>query len=369
MPAPLVGAAVLAATRVLAAQVAKQTGKKLTQNQMKAIAIKVAARSERGNKVSKIEARRIAEKAAGPKARREGGNAALRATAPKPGVRITTKSGKYRGYGTLSKEKTTVTKPIKRETNKKGRARTIKNKPPMSKEQIERAQIEKNAAAKKARSIQSGAFKRPARPGGPKMSEEKRIKNRGLAVVSKGRSATKISGKEEPQGITVRGKLYRDANPGIPARGQSGQGTLEERISSGLERATYGRQGKSNYDAEAENLLNRSLRALGSPKAAAKETVRPGKPTKTTIALRTMGGTKAERTAKLKGTIRNQRKVLREREIKQAAEKSERTLDAVVNKMVKRGASKSEIERVIAAKRKADSIGARVSVPRPRRGK
>jgi hypothetical protein len=281
------------------------------------------------------------------------GTGAVRGTAPKPGVRVTNITGSG----------TKVTGGIKRTTNKNGSAITIKNKPPMSKEQIEKAQIEKNTAAKIARSIQGGVGKRPTRPGGPKMDEATRIKNRGLAVVSKGRSATKVSGKEEPQGITVRGKLYRDANPGTPARGQSGQGTLEERISSGLERATYGRQGKSNYDAEAENLVNRSIRAIENPKAAAKERVKPGKRTNVAKAAR---NPKARNVGK---AIAKQRKVLSDREIKQAAERSEKTLDAVINKMVKRGASKSEIERVIAAKRKADSIGARVSVPRPRRGR
>ncbi len=103
MPAPLVGAAILAATRVLAAQVAKQTGKKLTQNQMKAIAIKVAARSERGSKVSKIEARRIAENVAGPKAKTPTGRVPSKVRGAKTGpvVRITDK-------------KTVVSTPMKR---------------------------------------------------------------------------------------------------------------------------------------------------------------------------------------------------------------------------------------------------------------
>jgi hypothetical protein len=103
MPAPLVGAAVLAATRVLAAQVAKQTGKKLTQNQIKAISIKVALRNKQGNKVSTVAARRIAEQAAGPKAKTPTGRVPSKVGGAKTGpvVRITDK-------------KTVVSTPMKR---------------------------------------------------------------------------------------------------------------------------------------------------------------------------------------------------------------------------------------------------------------
>jgi hypothetical protein len=103
MPAPLVGAAILAATRVLASQVAKQTGKKLTQNQMKAISIKVALRGKQGNKVSRVEARRIAEQAAGPKAKTPTGRVPSKVGGAKTGpvVRITDK-------------KTVVSTPMKR---------------------------------------------------------------------------------------------------------------------------------------------------------------------------------------------------------------------------------------------------------------
>jgi len=311
MPAPLVGAAVLAATRVLAAQVAKQTGKKLTQNQMKAISIKVALRNKQGNKVSTVAARRIAEQAAGPKARSMGGEAPLRATKPKPDVRITTKAGKYRGYGTLSKEKTTVTKPIKRSTNKGGSAITVRQGTPRKPADV-RARMQKERRDRLRESLTPRV--NPARP--------KTTPKRGAGGSGNNR--------ERSQEIIDRYYRIRFRDQGGPTTksAQSKQGSIESRIASGSEKPTRGRSASSDYDKEAETLANRSIRAIENPKIAAKERVKPGKATKTTIALRTMGGTKAERAAKLKGTIRNQRKVLREREIKEAAERMRKAEEA-----------------------------------------
>lgn len=188
MAAPIIVPIAVAVARAIAAQAAKQGVKQISKSQAKRITAKVIAKSGGRNKVSSIQARRIAEQAAGPKARSIAGNpnrasstGAIRAKAPKPGVRIVTETGSGRK----------VSGGVKYTTNKKGGAITVKRKPPMSKKEIQQAQIEKNAAAKKARSIESGAFKRPARPGGPKMDEATRIKNRGLAAVSKGRSPAK----------------------------------------------------------------------------------------------------------------------------------------------------------------------------------
>jgi len=226
MPAPLVGALAIAVARAVAAQAAKQGVKKLSIAQTQQITKQIAAK--RGiNKISNVQARRIAEQAAGPKARSVSGNpnrasssGAIRATAPKPGVRVTTKTS--RG--------TKVTGGVKYTTNQKGGAITVKRKPPMSKKQIQQAQIEKNAAAKKARSIESGAFKRPARPGGPKMNEETLIKNKGLAVVSKGKGATKTPNLDDY--IYKPGKPRENSRPTIETRlsqSPSSRGTNIER--------------------------------------------------------------------------------------------------------------------------------------------
>ena len=130
MPAPLVGVLATAIARAIAAQAAKQGVKKLTQSEARIIARKVIAqkggpkavsgksldrainianqsarsskpvRNKGGGlrttysgpvrgKISNVAATRAAEKAAGPRARREGGTASLRATKPKPGATIT----------------------------------------------------------------------------------------------------------------------------------------------------------------------------------------------------------------------------------------------------------------------------------------
>jgi hypothetical protein len=347
MPAPIVVPIATAIARAIAAQAAKQGVKKLAQSEARIIARKVIAQkggpkalsgksldrainianqSGRSSKpvrniggglrttysgppkgkISKVAATRAAEQAAGPRARREGGNAALRATAPKPGVRITTKAGKYRGYGTLSKEKTTVTRPVKRTTNKSGSAITVRKTEPRKAAEVraERAKAKRNKLRE--------ALTPRVNPARPKI-QPKRGKNE--------RDERTAIDRDEPQGITVRGKFYPDGNRGLMPRGK--QPTIESRVASRAEKPTRGKL-PSEYDKEAGARIDEAVKASTRVKA----TVKPGKPTKTTIALRTIGGKKSERTAKLKGTIRNQRKVLKEREIKEAAERIRKAEEA-----------------------------------------
>lgn len=313
MPVPLVviGAGAIARAVAVAAakQAAKQGVKKLTATQTRKIVREQAAK--RGiNKVSNIQARRIAEQAAGPKARRLGGEAGLRANAPKPDVRITTKSGKYRGYGTLSKEKTTVTKPVRRETNKKGSAITVRKTAPRKASDV-------RAEAQKVRRDRLREVLTPrVNPARPKVTPK-----RGTD------SSSKSSAREQE----IIDRYYRirfgDRGGPTPRSAQGKQGSIESRIASGSEKPTRGSINTTG-DKEATVLAQRSMRALNSPKAAAKERVTPGKATKTTIALRTVGGTRGAQAAKLKGTIRNQRKVLREREIKETAERMRKAEEA-----------------------------------------
>ena len=101
MPAPIIGVAALAAARVLAAQIAKQTGKQLTKQQMKAVAIKVASMQK--GKVSNVEARRIAEQVAGPKAKSPTGRVPSKVAGNKTGP-----------VARITNEKITVSTPMKR---------------------------------------------------------------------------------------------------------------------------------------------------------------------------------------------------------------------------------------------------------------
>lgn len=400
MPAPIAVAIAATVARALATQAAKQGVKQLTKNEARIVARKavrqIAAKSrsqsdksravsgkqldalinranasarstkpvrnakglrtttgQGGKRISNVSATRIAEQSAGPKARRLGGEAGLRAVAPKPGVRVTTKSsgggsikvgpsqkinvklikraeGPSRLSGkefqkppvkvkeissertpTFGKEKITTSKPVRRETNKKGSAITIRKTQPRKPAEV-RAQRAKERRDKLRKVLTPRV--NPSRP-----------KTKPKSGVDKSSRDYNVEGKDTAQGMTIRGRFYPDRNPGLPARGQSRQGTIESRLESRSERPTIGstRRGeKGEYDSEAEALLNRSIRALGSPKASAKERVKPGQRTKVATAI------KKGDPAKIKGSIRNMRKVLKEREIKEAAERMRKAEEA-----------------------------------------
>lgn len=297
MPAPIIGAAALAAARVLAAQIAKQTGKELTKNQMKAVAIKVASRPKK--KVNWVQARRIAEQAAGPKARSMGGEAPLRATRPKPDVRITTKAGKYRGYGTLSKEKTTVTRPVKRSTNKGGSAITVRQGTPRKPADVrERMQRERRDRLRESLTIRVN----PARP----KKTPKQVKQNSSATDAR---------REE---IIQRYYNIRFGDRSAPSArsSQPEPRSIEQRIARGVEEKPRSSR-KSSFDKEAEARIGLADRvASGSKKAMAESRVKPGKRTKVATAIKT------GKPSDIKGATRNMRKVLRDREIKEIAAKA-----------------------------------------------
>ena len=261
-------------------------------------------------KVSSVAATRMAEQSAGPKARRLGGEAALRSKGAKPGVRITTKAGKYRGYGTLSKEKTTVTKPVKLETNKKGSAITVRKTEPRKAADVraERAKIRRDRLRE--------ALTPRINPARKKITPE-RSKN----------NTSGFNAREQELIDRYYRIRFGDKGGPTPRSAQELQSSIESRIASGAEKPTRGSVNNTG-DKEATILAQRSMRALNSPKAASQEKVKPGKPTKTTIGLRMIGSPKGVQAAKLKGTIRNQRKVLREREIKEAAERIRKAEEA-----------------------------------------
>jgi hypothetical protein len=356
MPAPLVGVLATAIARAIAAQAAKQGVKKLAQSEARIIARKVIAqkggpkavsgksldrainianqsarsskpvRNKGGGlrttysgppkgKISKVAATRAAEKAAGPRARREGGNAALRATAPKPDVRITTKAGKYRGYGTLSKEKTTVTRPVKRTTNKTGSAITVRKVEPRKAKDVkaERDRIKRN----KVRDALTPRVN-PARP---------------KPTPKRASTGTTRNDAREKEIIDRYYRIrFRDRGGPNARSAQDPQRSIESRIASGAEKPTKGKL-PSEYDTQAGARIDEAVKVSTRVKA----TVKPGKPTKTTIALRTVGGKKSERTAKLKGTIRNQRKVLKERQ--QRKDAGTKSIDEIKQEEVKKSGS------------------------------
>jgi hypothetical protein len=340
MPAPILVPIAVAIARAIAAQAAKQGVKKLAQSEARIIARKVIAQkggpkalsgksldrainianqSGRSSKpvrntggglrttysgppkgkISKVAATRAAEKAAGPRARREGGNSALRSVLPKPNARITRTTS--RG--------TTVSQPVKRTTNKSGSAITVRKTEPRK-----AAEVRAERAKAKRDKLRDALTPRvnPARP--------KPTPKRG----STGKTDNNAREKE----IIDRYYRIRFRDKDAPTARSTGdiKKSIDSRIAAGYEKPTRGST-PSKYDTEAGARIDEAVKASTRVKA----TVKPGKPTKATVALRTVGGskkTKAARNAELKGIIRNQRKVLKQREIKEAGEKIRKAEEA-----------------------------------------
>lgn len=236
----------------------------------------------------------------------------------KPPVVSRTVTGERMPFKSTNTEKVTVSKPRKYTTNKNGSAVTVRKTTPRKASEVRKERLD--AKDRRVRGLLTPRVN-PARP-----------KTRPKPANDRSTRDYNVEGKDTPQGITVRGKFYPDGNPGLPARGSNRQGTIDSRVSDRAEKPTYGpsRRGEQGApDSEADKLANSALRNLESPKAAAKDNkVKPGKPTKTTLALRRIGdkpSTKAARDAELKRIIRNQRKVLKERELKEAGERVELT--------------------------------------------
>ena len=395
MPVPIAVAIAATVARALATQAAKQGVKQLTKNEARIVARKavrqIAAKSrsqsdkskavsgkqldalinranasarstkpvrnakglrtttgQGGRRISNVSATRIAEQSAGPKARSMGGEAPLRATKPKPGVRITSKTSgggqrvlegpakkinlklKQKAEGpsnligkefksppsrvrevsaekrpSISTEKITVKKPIKRSTNKNGSAITIRKTQPRKPADV-RAQREKER-----RDTLREALTPRVNPARPKTTPK--------------RGTSGSSGRKKEPSQDVLDRYYRirfgDRGGPTPRIAQARQESIESRIASGTEKPTRGSVNTTG-DKEATILAQRSMRALGSPKASAKEKVKPGQRTKVATAI------KKGDPAKIKGSVRNMRRVLKEREIKEAAERMRKAEEA-----------------------------------------
>lgn len=140
---------------------AKRTGRRIIQDRKGAQILN--ERAAGGRKISKIAARREAERAAGRRARREGGSKQLTSIAPKPRAKITTKTSKYRGYGTLTKDKTTVAKPAKPTSRKRNEITITRITPKKSSDVREARAKEKNA---RIRALLTPSKPRGTRSGG-----------------------------------------------------------------------------------------------------------------------------------------------------------------------------------------------------------
>jgi hypothetical protein len=255
MPAPLVGAAALAAARILAGQIAKQTGKKLTQNQMKAVALKVA--STKKGKVSAVAARRVAEQAAGPKAKTPTGRVPAKVSGQKVGpvIRITDK-------------KTVVSTPMKRINKKEYKDgpvtksyQTTRVTPADRREQISKERFERLTKALtpiKPRGIKSGGKTMV----GPKAS------SRSVQVAKKGPSAErnklvnpKDRSLDESRRVGMRNADSRNKTPkereleqrpdlnrvSSPKPKDAAQREADKRVAEGLKKLNKGKKARPDF--------------------------------------------------------------------------------------------------------------------------
>ena len=213
---------------------------------------------------------------------------------------------------------------MKRTTNKNGSAITVRKTEPRKAKDVkaERDRIKRDKLR--------DALTPRVNPARPKI-QPKRGKNE--------RDERTAIDRDQPQGITVRGKFYPDGNRGLMPRGQ--QPTIGSRVSAGAEKPTRGNVNTLG-DKEASDLAQRSMRDVERPslkvgadfkpkKSASR--VKPGVRTNTTRLIReikksTNPADKKAKTAELKRVIRNQRRVLKEREIKEAAEKIRKAEEA-----------------------------------------
>ena len=304
--ASLVGNAVLSSPAGRAGGAAKASSKVMLaiRREMR----KKSAGVGQGKKISSVAARREAERSAGRKARSIAGNpnrtsstGAIRATAPKPGVRVTTRTSGGRGIASRAEgpsqrtvvkltkraegplrpgekrriatkkvvvermppkstntEKVTVTRPVKRSTNKEGGAVTITRKPPMTAKEIAENKINKNVAAKTARS--QARTEKPTRKATGKVIQGPKTNPRTVNVAkpSKATDANKL--------ITApRTRMGDPAKGDIPKQTESRRIALRNAASD--KRNTFKPTDRTPKERELEQVPDRiEIRRSGSSK-------------------------------------------------------------------------------------------------------
>ena len=161
-----------------------------------------------------------------------------------------------------------------------------------------------------------------------------------------------VPDRPEPQGITVRGKFYPEGVQGLPARGGGVEPkTINSRIAEKYEKAPRSTS-DSTGDKEGSKLAQRSIKEAGKPSlkvgadfkpGKSTSRVKPGVRTNTTRLIReikksTNPAEKKAKTAELKRAIRNQRKVLKQREFQKDVDRTQLTraeLDKILRDMEK----------------------------------
>jgi len=318
---------------------------------------------QRRKKVSDISATRMAEQSAGARARRSGGVIELRSIRPKPNDVVTTKTsgGKVTRTGTPEKINLKVTKraegpsrPVAvKKTVTKGRiVRDVKSAdfvgpsskvknisgsriPFANKEKITIAKPAKRSGSRNGTAVTvSRTEPRKAADVREDATKARKARLREALTPRVNPARTKVKPKQGKQGSTTtdarREEIlqryynirFRDQSAPTPRGGQAEARSIDQRIARGVEERPRS-SSKSNYDKEANERLDLQERAAsGSKKAIAESKVKPGKRTKVATAVKT------GKPSEIKGAVRNMRKVLKEREIKEGAESIRKAQEA-----------------------------------------
>ena len=314
-------------------------------------------------KVSDISATRMAEQSAGPKARRIGGVIELRSIRPKPNDVVTRKTsgGKVTRKDTPERINLKVTKPAEgpsrpvavKKTVTKGRiVRDIKSTdfvkpsgkvtnisgtrtPFVNKEKTTVSKPTKRSGSRNGTAVSVRKTEpRKASDVREEATKARKTRLREALTPRVNPARAKVKPKQGKQGSTktdarreeILQRYYnirfRDQSAPTPRGGQPEPRSIDARIARGVEERPRS-SSKSNYDKEANERLDLQERAAsGSKKAIEESKVKPGKRTKVATAVKT------GKPSEIKGAVKNMRRVLKEREIKEGAESIRKAQEA-----------------------------------------
>jgi hypothetical protein len=282
------------------ANFAARTGAKIIAER-KGAAI-LAEKAARTGKISKVAARREAEKVAGQKAVRVGGNKALKSVVDKPKAKIITKTG--------NPKKDTVSTPPKLKPARRSPVTVTRTTPKKSSDVV-------SSRLKAQRDRIREALTVKVNPARPKITPKRDVNG--------GANRTDARNDE----IVNRYYRIKNRDSGGPETrgGQSPQDSIDKRLAKGAEKEP--RSSKlSDKDYEADERVNEAL----NPKSRLKAKVKPGVPTRTTTFLKSKASPD-----KIKGAIRNQRKVIEGRKLRTAA--GTKSVNAIKAEEVKKSGS------------------------------
>jgi len=279
------------------------------------------------------------------------GTGAIRGTAPKPFVRVTTRTsggkGTVRAEGPTQKTTVKLTKRLEGPSRKGEKPPTISKtvtayRTPATSRSTEKVNVQ--APLKKINPKEKGSAitvrkvaPRKAADVRADKAKANRDRLRNALTIRVNPSRTKSTSKQgsgpnrtdaRSEEILQRYYNIRFGDRSAPsARGGAAEPrSIDQRITKGVEERPRQSSRSSNNDYEADRLASRSISALENPKVSAKERIRPGKRTKVAEAV------KSGNPRKVAKATANQRKVLEQRQIKEIADRMKAAMEQAAKK-------------------------------------